>query len=422
MNLDFDKHPCFSSTARHQYGRIHLPVAPRCNIQCKFCNREFDCPNESRPGVTSSVLSPEQALYYLGLVMRKNPNISVVGIAGPGDPFANPVETMETLRLVRESYPDMMLCVATNGLNVTPYVEELAELDVSHVTLTINAVKLEIAREIYSWVRHGKRIRRDMDAAGVLIENQLAALWALKKAGLVVKINTIVIPGINDNHIEYLAAHLASMGADIQNCIPIYPVKGTPFEHLKPLPTADLSALRLRAGTHIKQMRHCARCRADAVGLVGQSNTVEITELLTQSALQTFDTLQDTLNRPYVAVATQEGLLVNKHLGDADELLIYGQSDNGFELVGRRQTPERGIGDKRWQDLTVILNDCRTLLVSGIGSNPTAILSESGIRVTIAEGLIDEALERVFNNKPIPAPVRFQKCGDGCGGDGGGCG
>ena len=99
MALDILRHPCFNDAARHRFARIHLPVAPRCNIQCNFCNRKYDCINESRPGVTSSVLTPQQALAYLNNVVAKRPEITVVGIAGPGDPFANPVETMETLRL-----------------------------------------------------------------------------------------------------------------------------------------------------------------------------------------------------------------------------------------------------------------------------------------------------------------------------------
>ena len=83
--LDISKHPCFNRDAHNKFGRIHLPVAPRCNIQCNFCNRKFDCMNESRPGVTSGVLKPEQAVAYLAEVVAKRPEIAVMGIAGPGE-------------------------------------------------------------------------------------------------------------------------------------------------------------------------------------------------------------------------------------------------------------------------------------------------------------------------------------------------
>ena len=423
MTLNFDNHPCFSSTARHEYGRIHLPVAPRCNIQCKFCNRKFDCPNESRPGVSSAILTPVQALTYLGQVLERTPNISVVGIAGPGDPFANAEESMETLRLVRANYPEMMLCVASNGLNVEPYVEELAALKVSHVTLTISAIDPEISAQIYSWVRYQKRIRRGLEAAEILIENQIKALKALKAAGVVVKVNSIIIPGINDDHIETLSEYVAELGADIQNCIPIYPVEGTPFAEIETPDPADVDALRLKAGTYIKQMRHCARCRADAVGLVGQQNDEEIQKLMEQ-AIQAI--VQPVVpydeNKPYVAVATLEGVLVNQHLGDADELTVYQSLDDGFEIVEKRKTPARGTGDKRWQELAQILNDCRSILVSGAGTNPIVVLGAAGLKVDIAEGLIAESLENIYNGLPVRLPVQLKKCGDGCSGDGTGCG
>ena len=95
---DFNRHPCFNVHAKGRYGRVHLPVAPKCNIQCNYCNRKYDCVNESRPGVTSTLLSPDQALVYMGRVLEREPRISVAGIAGPGDPFANPDETLETMR------------------------------------------------------------------------------------------------------------------------------------------------------------------------------------------------------------------------------------------------------------------------------------------------------------------------------------
>jgi len=169
MALDLTQHPCFNSDVRHRTGRIHLPVAPKCNIQCNYCNRKFDCANESRPGVTSAVLLPKQAVNYLHHALKVMPELKVVGIAGPGDPFASPEDTLETLHLVREQYPEMLLCVATNGLNLEPYVAELARLQVSHVTLTVNAVDPSIGTEIYAWVRDSRTIYRGDAAASHLL-------------------------------------------------------------------------------------------------------------------------------------------------------------------------------------------------------------------------------------------------------------
>ncbi len=240
MPLDLTQHPCFNSDVRHTTGRIHLPVAPKCNIQCNYCDRKFDCMNESRPGVTSAVLEPKQALAYLGKVMERVPQLKVVGIAGPGDPFATPDETLETLRLVREKYPEMLLCVASNGLNVAPYAEELARLQVSHVTITVNTIDPAIGVKIYSWVRDHKTIYRGEAAARILWERQLESIKALKEAGVMLKVNTILVPGINDDHVAVVAEEMRALGADVMNCIPLYPVAGTPFAEIGELPPADV--------------------------------------------------------------------------------------------------------------------------------------------------------------------------------------
>ena len=99
MTLDLTRHPCFNEAARETAARIHLPVAPRCNVQCNFCDRRFDCLNESRPGVTSAVLTPQQAVYYLERAMEKSPAIRVVGIAGPGE-FDSQCHTASILKRV----------------------------------------------------------------------------------------------------------------------------------------------------------------------------------------------------------------------------------------------------------------------------------------------------------------------------------
>jgi MoaA/NifB/PqqE/SkfB family radical SAM enzyme len=61
-------HPCFDVTAKHTNARVHLPVAPKCNMLCNYCSRKYDCVNESSPGVTSAILTPQQAAeYFKGL-------------------------------------------------------------------------------------------------------------------------------------------------------------------------------------------------------------------------------------------------------------------------------------------------------------------------------------------------------------------
>ncbi|MFZ6027435.1 MAG: radical SAM protein [Chloroflexota bacterium] len=424
MNLE--NHPCFNENARLKHGRIHLPVAPRCNVQCNFCSRKYDCVNESRPGVTSHVLSPGMALAYLKQALQARRDIAVVGIAGPGDPFANPDETIETLNLVRAAYPDMLLCVATNGLALSSQAAALARLHVSHVTVTVNAVDAKIGAQIYGWVRYGKRVYRGEEAARILLENQLAAIAEMKAMGVTVKVNTVIMPGINDHHVEEIAAAMAERKVDILNCIPVYAVEGSAFANLPEPDAALVHHIRQLAGRHIPQMRHCTRCRADAVGLLGETGIPDFQSFLPIEGLlaDASSVAHPTPARPYMAATSREGMLVNQHLGEAEQVYVYAKTPDGIDLVSIRPTPSRGAGDQRWLALADLIGDCHTLLVNGIGPNPRRVLVESGVQVLEVEGMVTEIMYALDAGKGISHHVKRETfaCGAGCSGTGGGCG
>jgi nitrogen fixation protein NifB len=421
-NFSLDRHPCYSIGGSHKFARIHLPVAPRCNIQCNYCNRKFDCVNESRPGVTSKVLAPVQALAYLEEMVEKIPSIEVVGIAGPGDPFANPFETMETLRLVRARFPKMMLCIASNGLHIGPYIEELVQLEVTHVTITMNAVDPAIGALVYKWVRDGDAPLKGEAGAALMIERQSDAIRRLSQAGVLVKVNAIVVPSVNDKHIPEIALAVKSLGATIMNCIPLCPVEETGFAHLNEPDALMMARVRLQSGENLPQMSHCARCRADAVGLIGEDQSLEFAE-----TLENYTNMPTTIDteRPYIAVATQEGVLVNLHLGEAKNVILYSYDpeQDEYEIADVRELPPVGGGDDRWKKLAAELRDCRAILVSACGPRPKQIVEGFGLPVIEMEGLIEEGLEALFTGEEIPASLRrrFTSCGASCAGAGNGC-
>jgi len=421
--IDFNRHPCFNAKVKGQYGRVHLPVAPKCNIKCNYCNRKYDCVNESRPGVTSTILTPDQALYYMDKVLEKEPRISVAGIAGPGDPFANAEETLQTMRLIREKYPDTILCLASNGMNLAPHVEELAEIGVSHVTVTVNAVDPEIGKNIYSWVRDGKVMYRGRQAAELLLARQLHAIEKLKEHGITVKINTIVIPGINDHHIIEVAARMKELGADLLNCMAMFPNADTVFEDVPEPSTTVMAEIRNAAEEFLPQMRHCTRCRADAVGLLDDDKTDEMRGCL--SACASLPKPSEAA-KPYVAVATMEGVLVNQHLGQAASFQIWGEDGaGGFKLVEVRPAPAEGGGPQRWMHLVRLLKDCRAILVNDLGAGPKEMLKKKGIEPVLMAGFIEKGLEAVYTGKGLNTlQGKMRKCSSKgvCAGGGNGCG
>ncbi len=421
ISCDLSRHPCFNAAVKGSYGRVHLPVAPHCNIRCNYCNRKYDCVNESRPGVTSALLSPLQASLYMEKVLERETRIAVAGIAGPGDPFANPEKTLQTLRLVREKYPDILLCLSTNGLQIAGYLDEVAEIGVSHVTITVNAVDPQIGQKIYSWVRDGKVIYRGLQGAELLLDRQIAAIKGLKSRSVTVKVNTIVVPSVNDRHVEEVARAMAGLGVDVLNCMPMHPNRDTPFEDIEEPCGEMIEEIRARAGRYLPQMRHCTRCRADAVGLLGEDRSDELRGCLTQCAGHT----PGLSGRPYVAVATMEGILVNQHLGEAYRLQIWSKTEKGFHCIGERMAPEPGGGPLRWKELAETLKDCRAVLVAGIGENPVNALAQAGIEPIEISGFIEPALAAVYSGRSLNVfKVRRRGCcsnGPGCPGSGEGC-
>lgn len=259
-------HPCYSEKACHTAGRMHLAVAPLCNIQCNYCVRDFDCVNESRPGVCSEVLKPLQALELVEKALKQFPYIKVIGIAGPGDPLANE-ETFETLKLLKEKFPTPIKCLSTNGLLLPEKIDELVKYDVGNITVTMNAVDPAIGEKIYSFVEwEGKKLH-GREAAEKLLSQQLKGIKMAVEKKVLVKVNTVFIPGINDHHILDIAKKAGEMGVFTFNLIPVIPQYK--FKDIVPPTHAEKIAMQDNCAPFVKQMRHCKRCRSDAIGILG---------------------------------------------------------------------------------------------------------------------------------------------------------
>lgn len=261
-------HPCLSREANTTFGRLHLPVSPACNIQCRFCSRSLN-KTEQRPGVASQVLQPKEAVEKVRQALELCPEITVAGIAGPGDTLATD-SALETFRLVHEAYPKLTLCLSTNGLMLPDYAQKLFDVGVRTVTVTVNAVDPEIQANIISYIVYQGVRYVGKEAASILIRRQLEGIRLMSGLGTIVKINTVLIPGVNDGHIETVAKTVRDAGADIYNIIPLIPQNE--FADI-PAPTClQIEKARAAAEQYIPIFRHCQHCRADACGIPGKGD------------------------------------------------------------------------------------------------------------------------------------------------------
>jgi len=261
------QHPCFNDMAHDHVGRVHLPVAPRCNIQCNFCERNT-CATMAiqHPGWTARLLSVSEAVNFVRSIMCSSDVVSpfVLGIAGPGDPLAN-AQTFDTLGLIHKEYPHLLKCMSTNGLLLEDKLAEVVNAGIRATTVTINAVDSQIGKEIYSWVSYHGNVYRGKEAAGLLIAKQFSGIRKAVDAGLTIKVNTVLIPGINDGQMLEIARLIKKAGVKMMNIMPLIPM-GRMRNRLGP--TCDeLRMKRIECERIIPQFRRCEQCRADIVYL-----------------------------------------------------------------------------------------------------------------------------------------------------------
>lgn len=397
-----NKHPCYSVDAHNKFARMHLPVAPKCNVSCNYCNRKFDCVNESRPGVTSEILTPEDAKIKFNMVKEKIGELSVVGIAGPGDALENWDNTKKSIELIRAENPDIVFCLSTNGLMLPEYAQEIIQLGVTHVTVTVNCLDSKIGAKIYKYVNYkGKHYDGELGAK-LLLENQLKGIALLTSQGIIVKINIVMLEGINDHHIPEVVKKMKELGAYIINIMPLIPAQGSVFENHPQTNMKDLMKMRDICELDVQQMRHCKQCRADAIGLLGEDRSQEFSKKALELEVPEVDEKQQNLKKLKVAVTSKNGRLVDLHYGHAKEFMIYEINGSNFNYIETRQFDQYCLGveecdeeDARKDAAVELIADCDAVLTLRIGDHAEKKLLERGIRSVIYWYTIEQGLKLV---------------------------
>ncbi|MBI3759732.1 MAG: nitrogenase cofactor biosynthesis protein NifB, partial [Deltaproteobacteria bacterium] len=381
----------------------------------------------------------------------------VLGIAGPGDPLANPERTFETFRMLSEQAPDIKLCVSTNGLTLPDHIDDLAKHNIDHVTITINCVDPDVGAKIYPWIFWKNKRIRGREAAAILIEQQQKGLEMLVARGILVKVNSVMIPGVNDAHLAEVSRIVKAKGAFLHNVMPLiseaehgtfYGITGQRG------PTAEeLQKLQDECSGDMNMMRHCRQCRADAVGLLGEDRGEEFTmdkieamQIDYPEAMKVRAEIHAAINeellekrnaratrstgieggdmRPVLmAVATKGSGIINEHFGHAKEFLIYEASGAGVRFIGHRKTIAYCEGGDSCGDGTSALDaslkalaGCEVVLCSKIGFEPWGPLEAAGIQPNGEHAMeqIDEAILAVYRQmqaegKLASKPAQLQK-------------
>ena len=369
LHKDISKKPCEKSM---QIKNLILSAAPQANNRKRF--GEVKKPDPA--------LLPDEAVAWIGDLIKGGKEINGINISGPGDALAAPHTLLFLLDLLKEKYPNCPVKLTTIGLNVALLAADLANKGLTLVNLQVEAVSLDTLKMIYAWIRPDKRTVPLPEVIAFLLQEQERAITALKDAGIRVNIQTTIYPGINDEHISAIAEKAASWGASSITLLPFQPVSEE--EKLEACETALLEAGKKAAAVHLEVIDD------DDVFLPPPSGRdfQNATTLLPKPSKE----------RPNVAVVSASGMDVDLHLGQADRVLIYGPREDGLTcLLESRTAPEVGSGDSRWQALAKeCLFDCFALLATNAGQNPQKVLADMGIKVLLTEENIEGTVDVLY--------------------------
>lgn len=394
------EHPCYADDARHTHARMHLPVAPVCNISCNYCNRKYDCVNESRPGVTSEVLTPELALAKFVRVKEALPKLRVAGIAGPGDALANWENVKHTLSLIRQTAPETIVCLSTNGLLLPHCGQDIINLGIQHVTVTVNCLEPALGAKIYHHIHYQGKYYVGENAAEILIENQMAGIRLLATAGVLVKVNIVMLEDLNAAQIPDVVKKVKQLGAFMTNIMPLIPAPGSTFQALPRTSMQTVNAMRDLCQADLPQMRHCQQCRADAIGLLHEDQAAKFRNIQPGAAQKFALRLQ----KYKVAVTSRHKKLVDLHFGHAEEFHIYETNGISCRFIETRATPKYCTGTADCAETAQIkeqalagIADCAAVVTMRIGYEAKMRVGEQGIAVVEACYSVEEGVLQAFH-------------------------
>lgn len=168
------------------FGRVHrsmrISVTDKCQLRCTYC-----MPAEGLPWFEQSrLLTPKEMVTLAQLA--HSVGFTDFRITG-GEPLIRP-EVVEVVRgiagLATKSSP-IDLSLTTNGVLLDRFAEPLAAAGLQRVNVSLDTLRADRFKEI--------TLRDDLDRV-------FAGLEAARRAGLdPIKLNTLLIPGVNDDEI-----------------------------------------------------------------------------------------------------------------------------------------------------------------------------------------------------------------------------
>lgn len=180
---------------KDRFGRptnsIRVSVTERCNLNCFYCHREGEWHKHR------SEMTPEEIRKILEIARRLD--IRKVKFTG-GEPLIRS-DIVEIVRLARPLM-DRDISMTTNGTMLSKYAQELKKAGLNRINISLDTLVPEKYKKIT-----GKELLNDViDGIRAAVDAKLYP----------VKLNMVLLRGINDNEIENMIKFSAETGTILQ--------------------------------------------------------------------------------------------------------------------------------------------------------------------------------------------------------------
>lgn len=224
---------------RDSFGReinyLRISVTDRCNLRCVYCMPEEGIPLLSH----DDILSFEQIEAVAEAAVRLG--ISKIRLTG-GEPLSRK-GIVELVRMLRRIEGIRTLTMTTNATMLAPLARQLASAGLNSVNISLDTLEPERYARITRWGR---------------LADALEGLDAALQAGLLVKINMVVLEDTTAADIEEMRRFAASRGAAFQTIArySLLDQKQDTGEYDRPPPCAQCNRIRLLANGMLRSCLH----------------------------------------------------------------------------------------------------------------------------------------------------------------------
>lgn len=388
--------------------RLVLPAAARPLLLRR--DRPFDA--------SVRALEVADVLRYVAAARRSVHGPLAVEVDGPGDPLASAETVLRALALLHEHHPEVITGLVIDGPLLDEYAEELTDFGLSYVRVRLDTQRPRVARRLVAGAVYRADVLERAEAAALLIEEAPRALHVARRFGLSAAARITLYPALNAVELDDLVRQAAAAGADEVEVVAPLRTGGAPLARVA-LPTPrELAEARQRAARVLAEERERLAAEEEQTlprrpGALSwltpeRLEDVPLDELDAEDLRALLpDPLQHEVpgrllpprRAQLVAVATEDGTLVDLPLTHALGVRVFAVTGTQIRLVGARELPpdprRRLDGVGHAQDFLGAFVGCRAVVATRIPGRAATLLKAVGIVPVVASGSVDEVLDRV---------------------------